>query len=455
MQTDFVCVRGSDFTLGGQPFRMRGFALGSWMNLEHFMIGLPGTHSMILESLAEVYGPERAGEFLAQLQEAMVGEEDIAYLKALGTNTLRIPFSYHAFLDDQHPDRFRPEGFAALERVVRLCRKHRLRVILDLHSVPGAQNNDWHADSTTGQSLFWKYALFRRQACGLWRELARRYAGDPWIIGYDVLNEPGYGLPRDVLNGFWRDVTAAIRAEDSRHILFLEGDDFGRSFSLLDPPEDEQTALAVHYYPFVTDENILDPDLPRPRREALFRGIFDRQLSLRDTFRRPVWCGETGYNILEDREDFCRDLLLMNLSLCEEAGIGWSVWTYKDARRMGLVIPRRDSPWMALRRRMEQRWSHEWEMEASLAATRSLWKYFDREPDEKLTYDLEFRVRSVFHRIETETLLKPLLRTVPWEDLLSAVQSFRFAACERREQVERGLRGLLAAVNENPVSRSP
>ncbi len=446
MRADFVQVRGSDFCLNGQPFRMRGFALGSWMNLEHFMIGMPGTHSMIRDALADVYGPQSAALFLSRLAEAMVSEEDIACLKELGTNTVRIPFSYHWFLDDQDPDRFRPEGFEELERVIGLCRKHRLYVILDLHSAPGAQNNDWHADSTTGQALFWKYALFRRQTCGLWRELARRYAGDPWIIGYDVLNEPTYGLPRELFNSFYREVTAAIRAEDADHILFLEGDDFGRSFALLDPPEDEQSALAVHYYPFVVDEDILDPDLSPARRETIFREIFNRQLALRDQFRRPVWCGETGYNIAEDREAFCRDLLLKNLSLCEEAGIGWSLWTYKDARRMGLVIPRADSPWMDLRRRLERCWNHEWEMETSMAVTRSIWGYYGREPDEKLTYDLDFRVRSILHTIETETILKPMLRTVPPEDLLACAQSFRFAACGRRKLVERGIRELLAAV---------
>ena len=36
-------------------------------------------------------------------------------------------------------------------------------VPLDLHSVPGGQNTDWHSDNITGQPLFWQYRCFQDQ----------------------------------------------------------------------------------------------------------------------------------------------------------------------------------------------------------------------------------------------------------------------------------------------------
>ena len=438
-RTDFVRIAGDRFEVSGRPVTLRGWTLGSWMNLEHFMMGLPGTHWMIREAFAEVYGAARADCFFRALAEAMAGEEDFAYLKALGTNAVRIPFSYHWFLDDQAPDVFREEGFEMLERAVALCRKHGLYAILDLHSAPGAQNNDWHADSTTGQALFWRFARFREDTCRLWREIARRYADDPWVAGYDVLNEPTYGLTRELFNGFYRQVTAAVREADANHILFLEGDDFGRSFDLFDEPEDPQTTYAVHYYPFVLEEDVLDPAMPKARREAIFREIFDRQLSVERRFRRPIWCGESGYNIPDGQEEFYRDLLLMNIGLCEEHRLSWSLWTYKDARRMGIVIPRADSPWMRLRARLEQRWTHEWEQRTSMEITRSLWDRYGLPVNERLAYDLDFRVRSVLHRLEVEELLKPVLRTIPYEELMTLPASFAFANCDRRQIVIDGV----------------
>ena len=110
---------------------------------------------------------------------------------------------------------------------------------------------------------------------------------------------------------------------------------------------------------------------------------------------------------------------------------------------MGIVVPRETSPWMGFRRRMEQKWNHEWEMKTSMTITRSLWSHYDLPVDEKLAYDLDFRVRSILHRLEVEELLKPLLRQIPWEELAAYPQSFAFEACDRREAVIQGIQSLL------------
>lgn len=445
MRDDFVQIEGKHFCLHHTPIRLRGYTLGSWMNLEHFMMGMPGTNSMIHEAFAQVYGRERAELFFERLLESMVGPADIAFLRGLGTNTLRIPLGYHWFLDDLHPDTFVEKGFQQLERVVELCRRNGLRVILDLHSAPGGQNNDWHSDNRTGQSLFWQYDCFQEQTCRLWREIARRYANDPWVIGYDVLNEPTYGLDREAINGFYARVTAAIREVDPYHILFLEGEDFGRSFELLDAPRDEQTTFAVHFYPFVLEEDVLDPAMPDERRWAIFEQIFYRQLQALEHFDRPLWCGESGYNLLEGQEDFYRKLLLKNISLCEQNGLSWSIWTYKDARRMGIVVPGKDSPWMRFRARVEQKWTHEWEQETSMRLTRSLWELYQLPVCDRLAYDLDFRVRSILHRLEVEEILKPALAQTPWEQIIQYPASFAFENCEKRQTVIDGLREVLSS----------
>ena len=447
MREDFIQVSGTGFVLHGQPVRLRGYTFGSVMNLEHFMIGMPGTNQMIREAFAEVYGRKRADAFFRELCRCMVGDEDVRFLASLGINTIRIPLGYHWFMDDQQPDIWLQEGFDELEREIALCRAHGLRVILDLHSAPGGQNNDWHADNRTGQSLFWQYACFRRQTCRLWGEIARRYADDPWVVGYDVLNEPTYGLQPELFLGFYRDVTQAIRESDRHHIIFLEGDDFGRSFSAFPgEPEDPQTAFAMHFYPFVLEEDVLSPEMPAARRWEIFEQIFDRQLQGMQRLRRPVWCGESGYNIIDRQEDFYAELLLKNISLCETHGLSWSLWTYKDARRMGIVIPQRDSPWMRLRAKLESRWTHEWEQMTSTRLTRELWAQYRLPVRDTLAYDLEFRMRSILHRLEVEELLKPALRAIPWEEIRSYPASFAFSECEQRTALVDRLKAYLAGL---------
>ena len=50
------------------------------------------------------------------------------------------------YADDMNPGVLKESGFKHLDRVINLCAKHGIYTILDLHTAPGGQNTDWHAD---------------------------------------------------------------------------------------------------------------------------------------------------------------------------------------------------------------------------------------------------------------------------------------------------------------------
>ena len=56
-----------------------------------------------------------------------------------------------------------------------------------------------------------------------WEQVARAFAGDPWVLGYDVFNEP---WPADAttteLASFYSRVIAGIRSVDRRHLIWYE-----------------------------------------------------------------------------------------------------------------------------------------------------------------------------------------------------------------------------------------
>ncbi len=435
MRKDFIQTEGDKFVRNGKPFMLRGWAFGSWMNLEHFMMGMPGTNSMILNAFSEVYGTAHAEEWLDSLLENMVSESDVRYLKSLGANSVRIPFGYHHLMDDGNPGVFSEKGFRRLDRAVKLCAENELYVILDLHSAPGGQNPDWHSDNRTGQAEFWDFRCFQDQVIWLWQELAKRYADNPWIAGYDLINEPGHTVSPEQIQNFYARATKAIRAVDADHILFLEGTDFGRDFTTLGELTDPQTALTVHFYPFVLEEDVLDPSMDDAHRMQIFAEIFEGQIKAAGAYHRPIWCGESGYEILDGQEAFIAELLDHNVRLCEERGISWNLWTYKDARRMGIVVPKKDSNWMRFRRRLEEHWSHDWEQRVSHELTDLIGeKYFDGLGD-ALAYDVDFRLRSILHRIAVEQILKPALRQIPWQEMSTYPRDFAFENCEIRTAV--------------------
>ena len=436
MVKDYIQVNGDHFERNGEKIMLRGWAFGSWMNFEHFMLGMPGTNSMILEAFGKAYGEERAAELADRIITDMVREEDIRYLKELGTNTVRIVLGYHWFWDDAEPFVMKEQGLRYLDRVLKYCADNGMFAILDLHSTPGSQNTDWHSDNRTGVEQFWQYRCFQDQVVWFWEEIAKRYADNPWVVGYDVINEPGWGVKAEQINSFYARVIEAVRRHDSHHILFLEGSDFGRDFSTLEAVDDPQISYTVHFYPFVLEENILDPALDDAKRMEIFTEIFDRQIKETAKLHRPLWCGESGYEIQDGQEEFYAMLLMHNIELCESRGISWNLWTYKDARKMGIVVPKKDSPWMKLRRHIEERWNHDWEQKTSLEIVQSIAeKYYGVPLEERFAYELEFRMRSFLHQIEVETILVPALREIPWEEMREYPESFLFENCDRREVI--------------------
>jgi len=426
----FVQVSGEDFTVGGEKIVFRGFGLGSWMNLEHFMIGLPGTDTMIKQAFAEVYGKERSDQFFDRFLLEFVDKRDFAFLKSLGVNSLRIPFNYKYFIDDQYPDRYKEDGFRYLDHVVSLCEQFEIYAILDMHSVPGGQNPDWHCDTSSGLPLFWEYGALRDTAIGLWGHIARHYRDNPWVAAYDIVNEPSMVTNAKVFNEFYDKVIAEIRKHDPHHIIFIEGNRFTTDFSMLDPVDDSQVAYEFHFYPFVDEPAVLSPEMDRARRKEIFAADFDKLLSIRDKYKRPVWCGEFGIVLEPESIDFQVSIIEDMVELCEAHDVSWALWTYKDAACMGIVYPRKDTPWRQLTSRIREVWDQHREQEKGEALVDYMAQTYFQPISQELRYPLQFRMRTIMQVICVEQNLKPYLRKLPWETACRLPESFHWDQCQ-------------------------
>ena len=51
MDNAFVQAKNGEFTYKNEKIILRGLAVGSWMNIENFMIRIPGTEKRIREAL--------------------------------------------------------------------------------------------------------------------------------------------------------------------------------------------------------------------------------------------------------------------------------------------------------------------------------------------------------------------------------------------------------------------
>jgi aryl-phospho-beta-D-glucosidase BglC (GH1 family) len=319
------------------------------MNMENFITGFPANENAFRQVVFRALGKEKADYFFKRYLEYFFTAEDARFIKSLGLNLVRLPFNYRHFEDDLNPMQIREAGLKHLDRVIKICAEHELYTILDLHAAPGYQNQDWHSDNPSQQALFWQHKHFQDRAVWLWEIIADRYKENPWVAGYDLLNEPS-DPSGEVIGQFYQRVVEAIRSIDPHHIIFLEGNRFSQDFSAFGLPL-PNIVYSLHNY--ATPGFIDGGEYPGTSRGEYFdKTVLKTKLLQACKYmienRTPIWVGEFGpvYTGNPEKDAMRYQILEDQLSFYRELGANWSLWTYKDLGLHGLVSVLPDSEWV-------------------------------------------------------------------------------------------------------------
>jgi aryl-phospho-beta-D-glucosidase BglC (GH1 family) len=317
-ESGLVHIEGQRFIAAdGSELRIKGINLGNWLMPEGYMwkFEVAKAPRQIVGAFERLLGPERAPAFWAEFHERYVAEDDVQFIKSVGFNTVRIPIHWNLFMA---PDgTMQGEGWALLDRAVAWARAAGLYVVLDLHAAPGGQTGINHDDGP-GYPLMFYVPRDRDLTVALWRAIAQHFAGNPAILGYDLLNEP-IAPYHDVntlnprLKPFYQRVTTAIRAVDPGRIVFLGGGQWSSSFDMLGPPFAENLAYTYHSFWAST------------KRDSI-----QRHLNFAARYDVPLFLGETGELTDQWNEGFRK--------LHEAHGIGWCFWTYKNLDTPSTVV---------------------------------------------------------------------------------------------------------------------
>lgn len=424
------------FAFRGQCVALRGIGVGSWLNLEHFMVGLPGLDGMLRTAL-DAACPGTMDAF----DDSFFTDADAAYLRSLGVNLIRVPFSYRLVWDEA-TGRPCPEGLAKLRRLADICDRHGLFYLPDLHTTPGGQSPDWHSECETGVPLFWRHRALRAQTAEVWRAVAEALKDSEYLAGYDLLNEP---VPPeggvDALNEFHRMAARAIREVDESHLLFVEGCRFSMDFRGVTLPDPGRSAYTYHFYPAVWEEALADPALPEDERRSGFRRAHDAILSTFDGDPGPLLCGETGFELQTLGDEAGLGMLEAVVDTIEAVGAGWCLWSYKDTGMMGLRSPAPGSAWRELADDVSRSWNHHLDMRRGDDLARRIsesWFGGVLSPSER--YAMQFRLRAALFMPEVEHVLKPALARMSPERLAQLGGDFALERCPARPGYERLLR---------------
>jgi endoglucanase len=311
-KNNFITVKGKQLQdAAGKPFFMKGTNLGNWLVPEGYMFKFKTASSprLIQEVINELTGPEESKKFWQQHLHNYVQQADIHYLRSVGMNSIRIPFHYKLFTDEDYlGGHGEKRGFALLDTVIHWCKQEGLYVILDMHCAPGGQTGDNIDDSWAFPFLF-DNAASRQLTINTWKKIAAHYANEKTVMGYDLLNEPiahyfDKAHFNPLLEPLYKEITAAIRTLDRNHLIFLGGAQWDSDFSPFGPPFDSKLVYTFHKYwtPATID-------------------VIQTYIDFGNKYNVPIYCGETGENTDEWVAQFRK--------LLDEQKIGWHFWPYK------------------------------------------------------------------------------------------------------------------------------
>lgn len=335
----------------GKEIVLIGYNVGNWMMLENFMLGYPGTEQEFRAAVKKYAGEENCRYFFKKYRECFLGEKDIVFMREMGMNCIRVPFNYRMFESDNEPGIYDGEVLDEMDRLVEICRKHGMYIILDMHAVQGYQSTAWHCDNNGKPAALYTHADARKRYYDLWRFLADHFRGEEIIAGYDLMNEPD-APPEysDMLNQIYREAVAAVREVDPNHILFIGGNRYNKDFSAFEAPFAENLAYTPHYYLMACTS--VPMNYPGELENLTYdRELIETQMNAADAFMRkynvPCWIGEFGVRLnypgyTDDRLKCFSDQLDC---ICRRRH-HYSIWSYKDIGYLSTVTVRPDSPWM-------------------------------------------------------------------------------------------------------------
>ncbi len=304
------------FDGSGNEVILRGIGTGNWMIQEGYMMqtsGVAGSQHEFRAKLESTIGEAKTDSFYTVWLDSHFRRIDADSMKAWGFNSVRVAMHYVWFTppieDEPVPGEITwlNKGFTMIDSLLDWCGDNQMYLILDLHGAPGGQGKETNiSDYDPSKPSLWESDANKEKTVALWRKLAERYSNEPWIGGYDLINETNWPLPsgNKPLWDLYKQITSAVREVDKNHLIILEGNGFANDYSGLPAIWDDNLALSFHKYWSFNNT-----------------GSLDWMINLRNSRNVPLWLGESG----ENSNVWFTELI----ALCEKNRIGWSWWPVK------------------------------------------------------------------------------------------------------------------------------
>lgn len=335
--------------------KIKGVNLGNWLVLEKWMSPslFYGTDAQDEYDLPRSLSPEAYEARIRTHRAEYITEGDFARIRAMGLNAVRIPVPFFIFGDV-------PPYIGCVEELDRAfswAKRYGLKILIDLHTVPGGQNG-FDNGGISGVCTWAQSPKKVEFVLKLLEKLAERYGRNESLFGIQPVNEPineslwikarvqeryqprdeeagkrSRGISMDFLRGFYVEAYRRLRAhmpEDKAVVLhdafdFLAWKDFMREDCY------KNIWLDTHQYLMSAECEQTLPGYTRYIMDNYYPQIEEMEKYF------PVVCGEWClFNSLASREDFPdgeKKDVYSALAAAQLAawnrGHGYFFWSYK------------------------------------------------------------------------------------------------------------------------------
>ena len=268
--------------------KWRGANLGGWLALEKWITPsvYAGVQAEDEYTLCERLGKTKAAERLKRHRESWITAADFAWLQARGINSVRIPVNYG--VADESPPFI--TGIETLDWAFQTAKTHGIGVVLDLHGVPGSQNG-WDHSGRQG-TLGWHTSKTNiDRSLEIVAGLASRCKRYDNLIGFQLLNEPRWDVPLDILKKYYQDAYHRVREQipkEKASVVIHDGFRPRDWSNFMREPEYQNVILDTHCYQCFTDD-----DRKRDRFGQVQHALLKRKKLLDDMQKQlPCFVGE-------------------------------------------------------------------------------------------------------------------------------------------------------------------
>lgn len=253
----------------------------------------------------------------------------------------QIDIPKEAFLDLSKYDIEINKKIAELDSVLIACKKYNIKVVVDLHSVPGDR-------AVNGNFLMYKNQKYRDYFINLWKRITKRYKGNAAIWGFDLMNEPqeNYEL-NDLKTSRSVDYSQieistikAIRGIDSKVNIIYEvvNSDSPIGFSFLHPLKFRNIIYEVHMYaPWTYTAQGVNNEKSGIMYPGIIDGIYYDKNTLKEILQ-PVRDFQLAHNVPIYVGEFSAIRWAPNsakyiddcISIFEKYGWNWTYHAYRE-----------------------------------------------------------------------------------------------------------------------------